>query len=199
MRVSGDVSTGFDSPALLPIVPVAPGGIDLFLLLSVWVIIPGCREPKSDELQTRSSYRGRRPTVTAPCKRERRHRGGCLLTRGRDGGETTALPGGEKAGDTSPPSPWSLRKPSPSHEASPGVSRPVSSTASETVLLFPAVSGDRRDVRTGGGRREVNSCSRPRGSQGEASALVPPSTGKRRWRLRCLMPRVLCLCRQEAS
>lgn len=111
LRVSGDVSTGFDSPALLPIVPVAPGGIDLFLLLSVWVIIPGCREPKSDELQTRSSYRGRRPTVTAPCKRERRHRGGCLLTRGRDGGETAALPGGEKAGDTSPPSPWSFARP----------------------------------------------------------------------------------------
>lgn len=119
LRVSGDVSTGFDSPALLPIVPVTPGGIDLFLLLSVGVIIPGCREPKSDELQTRSSYRGPRPTVTAPCKRERRHRGGCLLTRGQDGGETAALPGGEKEGDTSPPSPWSLCKASPSHEASP--------------------------------------------------------------------------------
>lgn len=40
--VSGNVSTGLDNLALLPIVPVTPGGIDLFLLLSASVITPGC-------------------------------------------------------------------------------------------------------------------------------------------------------------
>lgn len=82
-------------------------------------------------------------------------------------------------------SPWSLRKASPPHESSPCVSQPVGNTARETGPVPSSQWGWTGCAHT---RRQegVNPCDRPRGSRGEASVLVPPSTGKRRWRLRCL-------------